>query len=48
MMVLLRFTERMTPQEIAEVTDTPVNTVKSYINRALISLRKTLDVVVGV
>ncbi len=39
---LLRFSEDMTPQEIAESTGMAVNTVKTHLHRALVSVRKQL------
>lgn len=42
--VVLRFQEDLEPQEIAEVLDLPVNTVKSRLHRALNTLRGRLAV----
>jgi RNA polymerase sigma-70 factor (ECF subfamily) len=40
--ILLRYMEEMTFEEIAEIVDKPLNTVKSHHHRALASLRKII------
>jgi RNA polymerase sigma-70 factor, ECF subfamily len=40
--VVLRFQEDLEPQEIAQVLDLPINTVKSRLQRALVVLRGKL------
>ncbi|MFA5954087.1 MAG: RNA polymerase sigma factor [Patescibacteria group bacterium] len=39
MAVHLRYIDRLSPQEIAEITDTPVNTVSVHIHRGIEKLR---------
>ena len=40
--VTLRYQEDLSPTEIAEIVKMPVNTVKSHLHRALLSLRRKL------
>jgi RNA polymerase sigma-70 factor (ECF subfamily) len=42
MIVILRYQEELGPAEIAELTNMPVNTVKSTLHRSLAELRKKL------
>lgn len=42
-MIMLFYWRQMSIEEIAEVTDRPVNTVKVYLHRARAALRKTLE-----
>lgn len=41
--VILRYQEEIGPNEISEILDMPVNTVKSQLHRALRTLRKKLE-----
>lgn len=41
---LLRFSEGMNPHEISESTGMPINTVKTHLRRALITIREQLGV----
>lgn len=43
MVVVLRYQEDLDPAEIAEVLEMPVNTVKSYLQRGLTTLRDKLS-----
>lgn len=43
MMVLLRYQEDLDPEDIAELLNVPVNTVKSQLQRALAILREKAD-----
>jgi RNA polymerase sigma-70 factor, ECF subfamily len=47
-MVVLRYQEDLEPQEIADLLDVPVNTVKSRLHRALMVLRSKLASLEGV
>jgi len=40
---VLRYQEDLDPAEIAEVLEMPVNTVKSYLQRGLATLRDKLS-----
>jgi RNA polymerase sigma-70 factor, ECF subfamily len=40
--VILRYQEDLDPSEICRIVDMPVNTVKSHLHRALMSLRRQL------
>ncbi len=42
LVVTLRYQEDLDPSDICRIVDLPVNTVKSYLHRALQSLRKKL------
>lgn len=42
LVVTLRYQEELTPSEICDVAGLPVNTVKSHLHRALVTLRKGL------
>ena len=41
--VTLRYQEDLDPSEICRIVNLPVNTVKSHLHRALVSLRKKLE-----
>jgi RNA polymerase sigma-70 factor (ECF subfamily) len=43
LVVILRYQEDLDPTEIAEALDMPVNTVKSYLQRGLSTLREKLS-----
>ncbi|HZS08288.1 MAG TPA: sigma-70 family RNA polymerase sigma factor [Blastocatellia bacterium] len=45
--VVLRYQEDLDPTEIAEVLEMPVNTVKSYLQRSLVTLREKLSRCLG-
>jgi RNA polymerase sigma-70 factor, ECF subfamily len=42
-MVVLRYQEDLDPSEIAGLLEIPLNTVKSYLQRALRALREKLQ-----
>ncbi len=42
MVFLMKFTDEMNVQEIADVTKMPVNTVKTHLHRALKAVRRQL------
>ena len=42
--IYLRYTRELTHQEISEVLDVPVGTVKTWLRRALLQLREQLHV----
>lgn len=42
MVVTLRYQEDLDPSEICRMVNLPVNTVKSHLHRALVSLRRKL------
>jgi len=41
--VVLRYQEDLTPTEIAEILDMPVNSVKSHLRRSLALLREKMS-----
>jgi RNA polymerase sigma-70 factor (ECF subfamily) len=43
MVMLLRYQEDLTPDEISEVLDMPVRTVKSHLHRSLATLREKIE-----
>lgn len=43
MIVIMRYQEELGPNDISEVLDVPVNTIKSHLHRALRTLRKKLE-----
>jgi len=43
MIVIMRYQEELGPNDISEVLDVPVNTIKSHLHRALRTLRKRLE-----
>ncbi len=43
MVMVLRYQEDLTPDDIAEVLDMPVRTVKSHLQRSLAMLREKID-----
>jgi RNA polymerase sigma-70 factor, ECF subfamily len=43
MVMVLRYQEDLTPEDIAEVLDMPVRTVKSHLQRSLAMLREKID-----
>jgi RNA polymerase sigma-70 factor (ECF subfamily) len=43
MVVVLRYQEDLTPTEIAEVLEMPVNSVKSHLRRSLALLREKMS-----
>jgi RNA polymerase sigma-70 factor, ECF subfamily len=43
MVMVLRYQEDLTPEEIAEVLDMPVRTVKSHLHRSLAVLREKIE-----
>jgi RNA polymerase sigma-70 factor (ECF subfamily) len=45
--VILRYQEDLDPTEISEVLEMPVNTVKSYLQRSLSTLREKLSHCLG-
>jgi RNA polymerase sigma-70 factor (ECF subfamily) len=42
MVVVLRYQEDLTPTEIAEILEMPVNSVKSHLRRSLALLREKM------
>ena len=42
LIVTLRYQEDLNPSEICTIVNLPVNTVKSHLHRALVSLRRQL------
>jgi len=43
MVVVLRYQEDLTPTEIAEILEMPVNSVKSHLRRSLALLREKMS-----
>jgi RNA polymerase sigma-70 factor (ECF subfamily) len=43
MAMVLRYQEDLTPEEISEVLEMPVRTVKSHLQRSLAILREKVD-----
>jgi RNA polymerase sigma-70 factor (ECF subfamily) len=43
MVMVLRYQEELTPEEISEVLEMPVRTVKSHLQRSLAMLREKID-----
>jgi RNA polymerase sigma-70 factor (ECF subfamily) len=47
MVMVLRYQEDLTPEEISEVLEMPVRTVKSHLQRSLAMLREKIDRTMG-
>jgi RNA polymerase sigma-70 factor (ECF subfamily) len=44
LVITLRYQEDLDPSEISEIVGKPVNTIKSYLHRAIVALRKKMGV----